>query len=241
MSITRVQETKGQSTVGATTLTISYGSAPTAGNCLFMAVGTNVNNNTVSSVTSTGASWSKIANFLDTTRNKTIEIWGAANISSGAASSVTITVASASDMVAIIAEYSGLGTSVTLDQTSHGTGNTTTAATGNTSTTTQANELWLNLILAYNNPSTAFNPPALSAPTNSYTIVDQSMKSFGLSLELNLGWLERIVTSTGTAGGNATVADVTGGGWSAFAVTIYGSSTPPPVVSRRRAAQGFIS
>ena len=92
----------------------------------------------------------------------------------------------------IVAEYSGLANVDILDQTASATGFTSPASTGTTAVTSQTHELWVGGLTVQNNS-------AFGAPTNTFTEVAESGATAG-----NTSFVEKVVTSTGTAGATST-------------------------------------
>jgi hypothetical protein len=173
--------------------------APADGNTLIAVISTrSTTANAVSSISQTGASWSRAASTTGTA-GVTTEIWYAPNIS-GAATTVTINVSGGSgfDSTAVVAQYDGILSASALDKTATSTGTNTAAFTGATATTTQANELWIGGIGLADNVS-------FSSPTNSFTSF-ANVNSGGSSTRSTIYALERIVTATGAAASGGTVS-----------------------------------
>lgn len=145
MAISRIQSTTATTTAGST-IAVTYGSSPTNGNFLVATISTKRTTSPVTSITQTGATWVLAISIVGTTigANNTTDIWYAENIS-GASTSVTVNLGGSTNASCVFAEYSGLATSSTLDQTASDADDygTRTNTTGTTSTTTKANELWI--------------------------------------------------------------------------------------------------
>lgn len=145
MAITRAQSTTATTTAG-TTIAVTYGSGPTNGNFLVAVISTKRTSSPVTSITQTGATWVLAISKTGTTlgANNTTDIWYAENVS-GAATTVTVNLGGSTNASCVFAEYSGLATASTLDQTAsdaddYGTRNN---GSGTTATTSQASELWI--------------------------------------------------------------------------------------------------
>lgn len=197
MAIALVQHTSSVTTATVTSITISFGSAPTDGNSLVMALWAGSYNNSVTSITQTGATWTK---SVALNNGEGIEIWSATNIS-GAASSLTINigVGGLANTAVFISEWSGGATSGFLDKTAtnflNNNGTNDTLDSGTTATTTQNNELWL-AVLGVGGVSNTIS----SSPSNGFTQLDQQVYSAGV---FATGAYYKIVSATGAA--NTTV------------------------------------
>jgi hypothetical protein len=150
---------------------------------------------TVSGITQTGASWSKVVTSASSNSQAEVEIWKAENVS-GASKTVAITLSGTPNYgaVANVLEYSGLATSST-DQTATkgATVQGTSANTGTTiNPTTVPNELWLGGISSYG--------AATSLPLNGFTQIDGTLSGTNTVCSV----LEKIVSTAGTAGSGVT-------------------------------------
>ena len=189
------------------TITVTMGSTPTPGNLLIMCVGWRTSPN-LTSITQTGVTWTGGGNGLQvhkvsaalTTQN---DIWlGTAG--SGASTSITVNFSSSlSEGVADVCEYSGLAAASTVKDQAAGNTSTSTPHpdSGTTATTTQANELWVASLTAHLSGNTVTQ----SSPTNSFTLLDGADQNYS-GVHYSLGFLERIVSSTGTAQTQVTCA-----------------------------------
>lgn len=195
MAITRVQGNK-KGISNTSSITITLDSAPINGNAL-VAVITNEDISslcTVSSISQSGVTWTKQeSNSLEVPAGlfHDIEIWFGV-VGSGASSSLTVTLSEVPEYgaVANVCEYSGLATSDFLDQTAFNSGVTSPTDTGTTDETTQADELWIGAIYARFEQYT---------PTNGFTLMDGATFNFHSN-----AYLEKIVSSTGTANSGTT-------------------------------------
>lgn len=125
MAITVVQKKTG-STVGATTIAITFTSPPTNGNNCFALIGTaSISSTPVSGVAQTGATYTKDKSILHTlgalAAGGTSDLWSSGAVSS-AGSTVTATLASSLHAEMQIIEVSGLATSSMLDKTASSQG-----------------------------------------------------------------------------------------------------------------------
>lgn len=190
MTITRVQgNKKGTSTTNSIVLTLD--STPAAGNLLIAVIG-NVSTGslrTVTGITQTNVAWTlQKANNYGNAYNA--EIW-AGVVSASAGTSITVALTGNADYGAVVnvCEYSGLLTTGYLDQTGEADDASSPFSTGTTGTTTQAEELWIGAITVYHG-----TVPDQSSPTNSFSLLDGAKYTY-----MSSGYLEKIVSSTGTA------------------------------------------
>jgi hypothetical protein len=220
--ITRVQGARGTYSSG-TSFTAVFISTPTNGNIIILAFGNRANPTvTVSSISQTGVTWnaSKSIGLSNSSGNVDIEIW-LGQVNAGASKTITINLSgsNAVDAIADAYEYSNL--SSTLDKTaSQYTGSSTHPNTGTTATTTQANELFVGA--TWNSASGGLSA-AQSAATNSFALLDGADDGANHG---SLAFLEKIVSSTGTANCSTTCNSGTGIGCIA---TFVATSTSVPI------------
>jgi len=219
-TITRVQgNARGTATSGST-ITVTMASTPTSGNMIVIVI---FNQNfydsvaiTVSSISETGVTWTGSGNGKATGLSWSkvdTEIW-IGTVGSGASKTITVQLSASlgtyATAIANACEYNGLASaSSVLDKTAtNGQGGFTSAITGTTATTTQANELWIGGIGDLNTGINAYGPATQSSPTNSFTLLDGAnlLGSAPAYYNQSLGYLERIVSSTGTANSGVTLA-----------------------------------
>lgn len=177
--IVLVQGPKVGTWSSGTSFTVVLTSSPTNGNMLVIAIGTWTTGTspTVSSITQTGATWSKAKAQSNT--NSDAEVWYTTALS-GAGTTITINLSGTPAIAgAAASEYSGLDPSP-LDKTTSATGSSVSPASGTTATTTVANELLIASITGTNG--------AISSPTNGFTLTTSTS---------NHGYLAKIVSSTG--------------------------------------------
>ena len=218
--VTRVQgNARGTST--STSISVTMASTPTSGNVLIATIGTKSSSViTVSSVTQTGVTWSYVTSKTYSLYTLDSEIWFGV-VGSGASTSITVTLSgtAGNGAVADVCEYSGLATSDYLDKTASASGSSTSTSTGTTATTTQANELWLGAITVG-----GLSDPQ-SSPTNGFSMLDGNAY-----FVTSLAYLEKIVSSTGTANSHTTLAGE--GGYAGCIATFKAvQDTTPPTYS----------
>ena len=161
--------------------------APTKGNMLIACIG--IFYGTVSSIVTSGVTWTKAINYYNINYYADTEIWyglvgPGASTSVGIAGSISFWGA-----IAFVCEYSGLSNNP-LDQTAYDFSQLTNPAdTGQTPMTTAANELLIGTICVAQTDS------PLTNPTGGFTLYNASCPS---SVEgLAAGYLENIVNSKG--------------------------------------------
>jgi hypothetical protein len=207
--ITRIQGNARGVWVSGSSFTVTMSSAPTNGNSLVLTivtVGTSLYI-TVTSISQTGATWnSQVSNqqYVSSYYRYT-EIWLASNVqSAGTVITISLNVDPQSyggaKPVANVCEYSGISNSSPLDKSATAQGTATSLATGTTVATTQANEVWVGSINDHSAGSQ-------SNPTNGFTLLDGANGGGNI----NNAYLEKIVSSTGTA--NSETYDYGTNGW----------------------------
>lgn len=211
MAISRVASSVAKNASNSTTgLVVTFGVTATPGNLAVLAIA----NTSMVYITPTGnIEWVYFA-------------FGAAGVLAlgnikAAQSSVTINQGVTGAMSAVYAEYSGVGL-ISFDRSQGGTGTGTALASGNAGTTSQANQLWLGVML-----SAAARPATnslFSAPTNSFAIVDQAQTTLNTTNDRTSALLERIVSATGTPNAGATAA--ISGVWIALVAALSQAASP---------------
>ncbi|MBJ7285617.1 MAG: S8 family serine peptidase, partial [Akkermansiaceae bacterium] len=225
----RVQSTTG--TTGVTTSTainLTLAATPVTGNTLIAVISTRgTTANRVSSITQTGAAWSRATQSTNT-NGTTTEIWYAPNVS-GAATAITINQASLRS-AAVVMEYSGVMTNSSLDKTSTATALSGSAVTGTTEFTSQPDELWIAGIGIADGRRTLNSPYG-----NAFTVV-AFPKSGTTSSDATIYALEKIVNSPGTAssGGTVSLSD----NW-AGAIATFKALTPTNLTLSGSAAANY--
>jgi hypothetical protein len=168
---------------------------------------------TVVNISQTGVSWTKVVNKYYSANN--VEIWFGV-ISKGALQSILVAW-NVTDIdegaVVDVCEYCGVATSNYLDKTATNWAKSSinqTTDTGTTTSTTQANELWIGAIGTnhFVNQST---------PRNGFTLLDGALYSPYVSL----AYLEKIVSSNGTANSGTTSS---GASWWAGCIATFKTS-----------------
>ena len=216
-TVTRVNSaTNAVGSTAASSFTVTV-TAPTSGNTLVAVISTrSATANAVSSISQSGATWSRVASTTGTA-GTTTEIWYAPNVSS-AGPTVTINLASSLFAAAVVAEYSGVLSASPVDVTTNSTGNSASAVTSTTAATAQGNELWIGGIGLVNSGYTLTNP------LNSFSSVGPATSGSGTAASnARVYALEKIVTATGTANSGGTVS--TSSQWSGAIATF--KTTPP--------------
>jgi hypothetical protein len=186
-------------------------STPSNGDTIIVVVGTGYSGYTVSSISQTGVTWSGGGNGKQVAKSDTqmtAEVW-LGTVGSGASKTITINLSGTALWgIADACEYSGLvSASSVLDKTTTNYGNSASPSTGTTGTTSVANELWIG-VTHYGQAYTVNTTQ--SSPTNGYTLLDGASQVFG-SYAASLSYLEKIVSSTGTAGSGTSCGQ--GGQW----------------------------
>jgi hypothetical protein len=184
-----------------TTLTLTFGTSPTNGNTILMAINNSGGLGVTTSVSQTGVTWVK-DNSATSSFNWTFELWRG-TVGAGAVTTVTLTLSTASNPCAVAEEWSGLITSP-LDQdviTSSGPSSSTTAVTGTTGTTTQAVELWWGALEVY---AAGGGGTSLSGLTGGFTINTTEIDA-GLTGTASLNTFYLLVSAVGTAGTQGTM------------------------------------
>lgn len=215
--IVRVQGNARGTNHGASSVTVTFGSAPTSGNTIIVAIWTenyvSAVLRTVSSISQTGVTWSGSGNGLQisksdpTTLYTDNEIW-LGTVGDGASTSMVVhldgNLGTTGLVIADACEYSGLAAaSSVLDKTATNSGggpSSTTTDTGTTATTTQAAELWVGATGEYKS-----GVVTQSNPTNSFALLDGADYVYS-SAHSSLGYLEKIVSSTGAANSGTTLS-----------------------------------
>ena len=186
---TRVQGPTSGAWSSGTSFTITLGAAPTNGNTLIATIGIYLNGAvpSVNSISQTGASWTCVIAITGT--HVRSEIWIASGVS-GAGTLITVNLSGATGGISggKVAEYSNLRAS-SVDKTASSIGASSSGDTGTTAATTQANELLVGSIMDDNGGQ--------SAPTNGFSMTPSS--------GANYPYLEKIVSSTGTANSGVTI------------------------------------
>jgi len=196
---------------GVVSLTVTMDMIPTAGNILIAGIvvfeGNGDGSGEIASISENNVTWNTSASVKENSfSNQYSEIWCAPTISSSANTSVVISLGplnnTADGAIANIFEYSGVTCNVDKSKnTSSGT--STVSDTGTTVNTTISNELWIGNISAETGSSVA-----QSNPTHGFTLMDgaNTVLVAGTS-NLSDGYLEKIVSSTGTANSGTTIAN----------------------------------
>lgn len=208
----KIQSTqKDAGAVSSTTL--AFTSSNTAGNILVAAlrVGSTTETLTNNKITdSQGNVWSVKKSQDQTTDGHKLWVLVAFNSNAGA-NTVTIAKSGTGTLRFVIAEYTATSTSDTTDQTNSGQGTTQLTMTAGNVTTTVASEL---LLAAFSN---AADSNSFSMTAGSGYAVDEQVTT---SSRFRVGIEHRVVSSTGTYAGDATLNGDTPDNWAAAIVTL---------------------
>ena len=133
-------QVKGNSSSSAASLATTFTSATTTGNFVVVAVAV-FEGTAINSVTDNKSN-TYTADFNVVLATRRIAVFSSPNITGGASHSVTVALASVSEITVAIHEYSGVATTASLDQTkTNDNASSTTWTSTATATTTQADEL----------------------------------------------------------------------------------------------------
>lgn len=201
MAILRVQgNARGTTVYAETSIAVTMASTPITGNVEIAVIGTMCASippfNTVSNIAQTGVVWTKIINLTYSDMNLNVEIWFGV-VGANPSTAISVNLSKAADeygCCANVCEYSGLLTTLYLDQTASASGHSTNTATGTTPMTTSANELWIGGIVVYDYTQ--------NTPQNGFTLLDGAKTS-----HISLVYLEKIVTATGNASSGTTITN----------------------------------
>ena len=217
--ITRVQGNARGTASSGSTISVTMNSTPTNGDLLIATIGIRQGHPdiSVSNISESGVIWTVQVREDDWYDYSQIsEIW-AGVVGTSASASVTINLSgsiySGHYAIADICEYSGLATSDFLDR------NATSSysyppTTGTTTTTTQANELWVGITISYGDSQTS--------PTNGFTLLDGNYIYM-----ISVAYLEKIVSSTGTANSGTSTTGSGVGCIATFATTAVTDTINP--------------
>lgn len=220
---------------GSQSLTVTLGSATTAGNCLVVCISAwnAVTSASVSGITLGGSAdnFAKADSALGGSSDA--EIWTDQNCAGGLTSVVITTTGGSapnSSIIATVYEVSGAAASGAVDQVNHGTGTATSWSSGPTGTTSNAAEIWFGVFAGVDSS----NSRTVAGPPSPWTNTSASTVSIG---GIEAGYFisgEQIVSSTGTSTYAGTQNDSGGMHWAAVTITLAGLST----VSGSAAAAG---
>lgn len=226
-AITRVQGPAQGTTTGGS-ISVNLAQAPQDGDVLIAVVGINLlGSNSPApnpTISETGVNWTPSSDYQISNSGaysyNCIQIWAAIVDSATVSTSITIDLntqgtVTTSGATVDICEYSGLDTAYIqshfCDQVNTNYGRGTTTDTLAAGPTTYANELWIGgTILLTSNTQ--------SSPTDGFALLDGTPNS-GISV----GYLEKIVTSTGSAETGTTASG--SGKWDAIVATFPAAPT----------------
>lgn len=200
--ITRVQYARGIKGYDFySSFTVTMGSTPTTGNTIIAVIAPRaggVTNSNVTAISQTGVTWTKqIEEHSGHSYVGGVFVWlGVVGVSPSIAITISLTNGYYYNCIADVCEYSGLLTANYLDKNATNKSSSGTAcSTGATATTTQADELWIGGISGINYGQTS--------PTNGFTLLNGT--SSGGTGPVSCAYLEKIVSSTGTANSGTTL------------------------------------
>lgn len=195
MAPSLVQVAAGQAS--ASSVTVTLGTATTAGNCLIVAAtGADIGTNkAVTGVTLGGAAGNFAALVASVGTGGTtaafLDLWADPNCAGGQTSvAITWSGVNSHGVAAFVYEFSGLAAASILDQSSTNftTSTNPTFSSGTTATTTQASELWFGAVGGFNT--------TITGPSSPWVNSSQIATGDG-TRDLMAGY--RIVSATGTA------------------------------------------
>lgn len=148
MAATLVQTKTGSSASNSTAIGLALASNVGVGDTIIVAFQQDSSTDLVSSVTSTGMSFSKITAASGTNSDgfAYLSVWYAFNTPSATTPTISINKTSAVSGEAVLFHYSGLTTADPLDKTASATGSSTAPASGNTATLSQASEVVVGVV-----------------------------------------------------------------------------------------------
>jgi hypothetical protein len=200
----RVQFTTGVANNALSIVMTALGAAPVAGNTLVAVISTHgTAQNQVTNISQTGANWSRVTqSSAGSSTATTTEIWYATNVSAGASTAITISLANSLRAAAVVLEYSGILTASAVDVAANnfsaGTAGTS-ATTGTTATSAQANEVWIAGIGLGTSTAT------LGTFQNSFASVT-NVATGGSSAGETVYVLEKLASAVGTASSGGTIS-----------------------------------
>lgn len=177
--------------VGATSFTVTPTGAVGNGSNLVLLISTSgATTGRVSSISQTGATWTKSTEVANATGVITAEIWVAHSVSGVGTNAATINLAASLTAQALMYEVTGAASSSSIDKTQTSTGDDGSGSptTGTTAATTQANEIAIGMV-AINQTN------AMITPTNSFTLESDLNGSLP-----HFAGVYKIVSATGTQG-----------------------------------------
>lgn len=229
----------------ATTWTFTLSFTPTSGRCLLMYIQSR-SALSITSITQGGSSatWTLITSSV--VSNNNIYVYALADTPVSSNTTITMVLGSANNLfTTIIEEVSGLVAVAAnlLDKSSTFAGSGDSYQTGTTATTTTADEYWVN-IYSWDDQFLS-GAPSGTLPTNGYTIVSPNplqtsaggwIAGGGSPASISAGQIVayKIVTATGTAGGNITDANFGGLAYNGLAIALNATASTSSSPARRR-------
>jgi hypothetical protein len=200
----------------------------------------------ITSITQGGSSaaWTFITSSV--VANNNIYVYALADTPVSSNTTITMVLGSANNLfTTIIEEVSGLVAVAAnlLDKTASSSGSGNTYQTGSTATTTTADQYWVN-IYSWDDQFLSGGPIGAS-PTNGYTIVSPNpllaaaggwVAGGGSPASISAGQIVayKIVTATGTAGGDITDSNAGGLAYNGLAIALNATASTSSPPARRR-------
>ena len=227
MTIAIVQTATPVATSGSQSLSLTFGSPVTAGNCIAVLAGafSSSSTETFTGVTLGGsADHFALAKRTSASFLPSAEIWYDPNCAGGSTAVAATATGGSAGVAAVIGiayEISGLLTSSLLDKTAGAGGTSGSWSSGNTATTTAAAEIWLGCYAGVDSAGKTVTGP--SSPWMSATALTATAGS--QTAYWTAGY--RIVSAAGAAAFAGSQND-SGGGmhWEASVATLIGTAAP---------------
>lgn len=180
---------------------ISFTISPTvlAGQSMVLTVHVPLNTHTVSTVVQTNCTWIKITS-ISAVGDGTTEIWYCTAAGASPGATVTVTMNLSGQAGGVIGVYD-TALSATVDKTATSSGTSGSPATGTTATTTSPVELWVG---GMSSPDPTNVGLGYAPITNGFTLTEGDFANIFLGAT-HYGYVEKIVSSTGTAGTASTL------------------------------------
>ena len=195
------------------TYTVTLANAPASGNTLVAVIGTRAaTTGTVTSITQNNVTWTRASEAANSS-GTTTEIWYA-HVGVGANNVLTINQALIRS-AAVVVEYSGLLSTVPVDQTANATGLSAAAATGTTPMTTLGTELWVGGASLVSSGFTVTNY------LNSFNWAGNAQSTyFNAGSNAKVYAFDRFASTTGTASSGGTISSSSQ--WAGAIATFFG-------------------
>ncbi|MGD6809458.1 MAG: hypothetical protein ACQCN3_07155 [Candidatus Bathyarchaeia archaeon] len=231
MAILRIQQASASY---LSAVVMSLPQTPLAGNTLIAVIGS-TSSSDVSSITQDGVEW---RNAARTGRNYgyMCEIWYGSVLTDASSTLIVNFSGSLGRVNLTVCEYFGIKLTNPLDQTQANSGaNGSPVLTGATGLTVESEELWVGGTVGIRSQSSTQQ----SYPTNGFTLIGGQQEGSDEDYFLSLGYLEKIVSSTGHAS-TGTTQQSTYSYWAACIVTFKSWLTKDGRLSGRGSKQTVI-